>query len=421
MNTQKLPINWNAVLIFVSIAFSSQCGGGFESGSTPWTYFLSKGFYGIFGPFLVAIINCFMIYFFMKWAMDHQVYDYHSFETSYTGKFHKICNFLYEVNFNWLTVVCMALAYSTSGSVLHDLFGIPYILTTFIVGIIMLILVYRGDQLVRKNAVVMSLFILVALVAVHVPNLIHNLSSGQLASELSVMYDTTVNSIVPDFKGGWFGYIMYILLWGYVFSGQNLAGFGAYTNHANIFSDKRSLKAAVFISVAINFLFLFIANLNLAANYTSILDGIESGKSVYTIMVVQNGAGSEAVKVILLTLLSLGIFFASISTAINYVAGFNNRMLTLWRTHAKETEEQAAPKERKRRFIITISYVVLTWAVSQVGLTALVSKALTYSALANIATLIIPTIVRVIQGWKDPDYAAMTAEAQQKKAAVKSK
>ena len=91
-------------------------------------------------------------------------------------------------------------------------------------------------------------------------------------------------------------------------------------------------------------------------------------------------------------------------------------MLTLWRTKAKETEEEAAPKERKRRFIITISYIIITWGVSQVGLTALVSKALTYSALVNIATLIIPTIVRVIQGWKDPDYVEMTAAAQQEKA-----
>ena len=352
----------------------------------------------------------------MKWAMDHKVYDYHTFETSYTGKFHKVCNFLYEINFNWLTVVCMALAYSTSGSVLHDLFGIPYILTTLIVGVIMLFLVYRGDSLVRRNAIFMSLCILLALVAIHIPNLIHNISSGQLSSQLHIMYDSTVNSIVPNFKGGWFGYIMYILLWGYVFSGQNLAGFGAYTNHANIFTDKRTLRAAVFISVIINFFFLFIANLNLAANYTSILDGIENGKSVYTIMVVQNGAGSEGVKIALLALLSLGIFFASISTAINYVAGFNNRMLTLWRTKAKETEEEAAPKERKRRFIITISYIIITWGVSQVGLTALVSKALTYSALVNIATLIIPTIVRVIQGWKDPDYVEMTAAAQQEKA-----
>lgn len=37
--SNKQEIDWKAVLVFVSIAFSSQCGGGFASGSTPWTYF----------------------------------------------------------------------------------------------------------------------------------------------------------------------------------------------------------------------------------------------------------------------------------------------------------------------------------------------------------------------------------------------
>ena len=41
-------VDWRTVLVFVSIAFSSQCGGGFASGSTPWTYFFrNTGFYGM--------------------------------------------------------------------------------------------------------------------------------------------------------------------------------------------------------------------------------------------------------------------------------------------------------------------------------------------------------------------------------------
>lgn len=41
-NSERVPLNqvdWKTVLVFASIAFSSQCGGGFASGSTPWTYF----------------------------------------------------------------------------------------------------------------------------------------------------------------------------------------------------------------------------------------------------------------------------------------------------------------------------------------------------------------------------------------------
>ena len=124
----ECKVDWKTVLVFVSIAFSSQCGGGFASGSTPWTYFFrNTGFYGmlpvvaqpyfcLFMPFIVAAINCFIIYFFMKFAMDFRTFDYSSFLRRYGSRF---CNgifarpmqYIYEFNFNWLLIVCMALAY----------------------------------------------------------------------------------------------------------------------------------------------------------------------------------------------------------------------------------------------------------------------------------------------------------------------
>ena len=41
MNTVEKKSDWSAAIIFTGIAFSSQCGGGFASGGTPMTYFLS--------------------------------------------------------------------------------------------------------------------------------------------------------------------------------------------------------------------------------------------------------------------------------------------------------------------------------------------------------------------------------------------
>lgn len=391
----KDAVDWKAITVFVGIAFSSQCGGGFAAGNTPWSYFEDKGYAGVFMPILVAVINCFMLYFSMKFAMDYKLYDYNGFLKKYTGKYSKLCCFIYEINFNWLLIVCMALAYSTSGSVLSELFGIPYLLTTFIVGILMFVLVTNGTDLVRKNAVVMSAVIFVALLCVHVPNLIYNISSGRLASQTSVLYQTTYAA-----SNNKLGFILNALLWGYIFSGQNLAGFGAYVNHAQIFPNKKTLWRAVLYSVILNFIFLAISNLNLTANYEGILDSIKQGKSVYTLTVVQSGVGNIAFKNILLTLISVAIFFATISTAINYVAGFNDRILGFFKQRSQETEEVFARKKHKRIVIVTILYIVLTWGVSQMGLTALVSKGLTISALLNIFTLIIPTIVNVIRGWE---------------------
>ena len=44
------------------------------------------------------------------------------------------------------------------------------------------------------------------------------------------------------------------------------------------------------------------------------------------------------------------------------------------------------------------------------GLTALVSKGLTFASIITLFTLIIPTIINVIRKWPDADYAHMTKE-----------
>ncbi len=413
----KNEVDWRAVLVFVSIAFSSQCGGGFASGSTPWTYFFrNTGFYGmlpvvaqpyfcLFMPLVVACINCFIIYFFMKFAMDARTYDYGNFLKKYgsgfcNGIFAKPMQYIYEFNFNWLLIVCMALAYSTSGSALRELTGIPYILSTLIIGVIMFVLCMKGTELVRKNAVFMSGVIFVALVAVHVPNIIANIASGKLSTQLSVMSDQ-MNTAVASGEGSFIKYLLIALCWAYIFSGQNLAGFGAYVNHAQIFPNKKSLRWGVVLSVIANWLFLEMNVVNLASNYSDIYEGWANGKAVYVLLVVQNGVGSGAVKAILLTLVTIAIFFATISTAINYAQGFNDRILNWYQKYKNEDPEVSAAKRNNRGAILTLIYIIITWGVSQMGLTALVSKGLTLASIITLFTLIIPTIINVAKGWQE--------------------
>ncbi len=440
-NSKANTIDWRAVIVFVSIAFSSQCGGGFASGSTPWTYFFrNSGFFGILPevhsaafalimPCVVAIINCVVIYFFMKFAMDFRAFDYGTFLEKYGERFWggilvKPLKYVYEINFNWTLIVCMALAYSTSGSALAELTGIPYLATTFIVGIIMFVLCMKGTDLVRKNAVFMSTVIFVSLVVVHIPNVIHNIASGKLATEMAAIrggfsFDwvnevagTSGTEVIPGVAGAFAKYLIIALVWAYIFSGQNLAGFGAYVNHANIFRNKKTLRVAVILSVLANWAFLEMSAVNLASNYTEIINGWASGRAVYSIMIVQNGVFQGGMKVLSLTLITVAIFFATISTAINYAQGFNDRVLN-WAEKAifkNESEEDHAAKRNKRGMILTFAYIVLTWGVAQLGLTALVAKGLTAASLIILFTLILPTIINVAIGWKDADYEKISAE-----------
>lgn len=424
--SEKNRIDWKTVLVFVSIAFSSQCGGGFASGSTPWTYFFcNTGFYGmlpvvvqpyfcLFMPFVVAVINCFIIYFFMKFAMDFRVFDYSNFLAKYGsrfcgGIFAKPMQYIYEFNFNWLLIVCMALAYSTSGSALQELTGIPYLASTLLIGVIMFVLCMKGTELVRKNAVFMSAVIFIALIAVHIPNLIFNIASGRLSAQMGIMTEL-MNSGIASGSGSFVKYLLTAFCWAYIFSGQNLAGFGAYVNHAQLFTNKRTLRWAVVLSVLANWLFLEFNVLNLAANYSDVYAGWVNGKAVYTIVVVQNGVGSGTVKTVLLTFITIAIFFATISTAINYAQGFNDRILNWYQKYKQEDPSVSAEKRNKRGAFLTFIYVIITWGVAQAGLTALVSKGLTFASIITLFTLIFPTILNTAIGWQDADYTKLEKE-----------
>lgn len=419
-------IDWKTVLVFVSIAFSSQCGGGFASGSTPWSYFfMNTGFYNmlprvsqpyfcLFMPLVVASINCAVIYFFMKFAMDFRTFDYANFLRKYGsrflgGKLAKPMQLVYEFNFNWLLIVCMALAYSSSGSALAELTGIPYIATTFIVGIIMLVLCMKGSGLVRSNAIFMSIVIFITLIVISVPNMIYNISSGKLSGEMNLMHNMLQGEIAAG-NGSFARYLLIAFVWAYIFSGQNLGGFGAYVNHAQIFTNKKTLRIAVVLSVILNWIFLEMNVINLASNFTAVYEGWQAKKAVYNILVVQNGVGTAATKALMLSLLTVSIFFATISTAINYAQGFNDRVLNWYQAWKKEKAEDSQRLRNRRGAVLTLLYICVTWCVSQAGLTALVSKGLTLVSYINLFTLIFPTIMNVVIGWEDADYNILVKE-----------
>jgi len=193
---------------------------------------------------------------------------------------------------------------------------------------------------------------------------------------MQVMGDS-LNQGISSGGGSFFKYLLTALCWAYIFSGQNLGGFGAYVNHAQIFSNKRTLRWAVVLSVILNWAFLEMTVFNLASNYSQVLEGWKSGRAIYTILVVENGVGGPGMKAFLLTLITVAIFFATISTAINYAHGFNDRVINWYQKRIKEDPQISEQKRNKRGTVLTLCYVIITWGVSQVGLTSLVSKGLT--------------------------------------------
>ena len=116
----------------------------------------------------------------------------------------------------------------------------------------------------------------------------------------------------------------------------------------------RDRRWAVVLSVIANWAFLEMNVINLASNYSAVYEGWSGGKAVYTILVVQNGIGSGALKTVLLTLITIAIFFATISTAINYAQGFNDRILN-WYQKVKNEDPKISADVYKRQTGVSCS------------------------------------------------------------------
>ncbi|MCC8106673.1 MAG: hypothetical protein LIO99_11855, partial [Clostridiales bacterium] len=78
-----------------------------------------------------------------------------------------------------------------------------------------------------------------------------------------------------------------------------------------------------------------------------------------SITVVKSGVGGAAIQTILLTLITVAIFFATISTAINYAQGFNDRVLNWYQKRKNEDPEVSAQKRNTRGMFLTLFYIMI--------------------------------------------------------------
>ena len=149
--------------VYMAVAFvwfTTQFGGGFASGRQIIDYFVSYGWYAIFTPILVQLIQAFILYYVFKLSFEKQLFDYRQFTDELYGKTRTFMSPIYEFGYNFALCLATAVAFATGGSTLTHLTGIPYLASTLIIAVAMFLLTIFGANLVRKAATVVSILIL---------------------------------------------------------------------------------------------------------------------------------------------------------------------------------------------------------------------------------------------------------------------
>lgn len=367
IDKNKMPVAVGVAFVW----FTTQFGGGFASGAQLLSYFVKFGIWALLTPVLAQLIGAVFQWYALRYAKNHDTYDYRSFTDSFFGKYKVIFSNLYELVYLFTICLAPSVAFATGGSTMNQLLGIPYIICTLIIGVFIFVLAIYGTDLVRKAASTLSVIIIAGLVVVYFPNII--MQWGAITANISEM------AAAPAPAGP--------ALWRcFVYAAFQLASIGLLTQHAKAFTSEKEAAKSMIYGFIVNAFIIGMCTLGMIG----IAGNPELGNvSVPTLLLVQNGVGAS----VLTPVISILIILGAVSTAVNMIAGAVERFVN--GLEKKENAEAADSKRKKRTITIALLFVLLTFSIAQFGLIPLVNKGYGYLGYLTIFVIVIPFIIRM--------------------------
>ena len=362
------------------VAFTTQFGGGFASGAQIYSYFINYGIWGLFLPLLSQFLLAFFFWYGLRYAFLYKTYDYRAFGDSFYGKYKVLFSNLYEITYLILIATATSAAFATGGSTLNSLFGIPYWMCTLVVGAFIFIISLYGTNIVRKCASTLSVLIIIGLVVVLVPNII--VQFGTIAESIGRMAAGELP--VSSSESGLFGAALKSAILYFAFQ---LPSIGLMYQHTEPLTDVKQVDRAALYMFLCNFIAMMLSIIGmLAIAFKPELEGA----SVPMLVFVQNGVGAG----ILTPIISILIILGAVSTGVNMIAGIVAR--TVNAVERRMDESKRANGHMIRSAVAALIFTVGVWAISQVGLMAIVKKGYAYLGYAGFISVLIPFVLSML-------------------------
>lgn len=368
--TQKKTGRWSAAFGITFVWFTTQFGGGFASGAQLKSYFIDYGIYCLItcvgAQAICAVYNAYIAYYSRK----HGTYDYNSFNKTFYGKYSLVFSNLFELVYIFVLLVVPAVAFSTGGTTLTELTGIPYLASTAIIGVFIFVVAIYGTAIVRKVATALSILIVAGLLVVF----LLNIAVQWDAIQANIAQLSTQNlPLLPA-------------LWSMtVYAAFQIASSPAiHSQHAEALEKPRDAVFTYVLGFVVNSAMILLATLGVLA-IVSLEEYATSSMPV--MLLITNGVGGS----ILLPILSILIILGSVSTAVNMVSAGTTRVC---RVLDKNFDADAKPTAKV--VVATLILCLVGFGVAQFGLLALVNKGYGVLAYLTFPVIMIPYIVHMI-------------------------
>ncbi len=350
--------------------FTTQFGGGFASGIQLKNYFIQYGVLCLVTCIGAQIISGVFNGYIAYYAKKHNLYDYSSFNKRFYGKYSAVFSNLFELVYAFVLLVVPAVAFSTGGTTLANLIGLPYFLCTIMLGMFIVVVAIFGTVVVRKVASILSILIVIGLLLVFIPNIIVQWNS--VTSGIEYLADQKA----PAGPAIW-SMIVYAAF-------QLAASPAIHSLHAKSLIKPKDAILTYVIGVVLNGLMIFLATLGLLA----IVQTAEyADSSLPIIVLVQQGVGGA----FLTPIISILIILGSTATTVNMITAGTARIC-----NKIDKNYEPGGKPTPKVIITTITLCLIGLGVAQFGLLPLITKGYGLLAYLTIPVIMIPYIIHMV-------------------------
>jgi len=356
---ENKKVSWGTIISTSCVAFGIHVGGGFATGNQTVNFFVKYGWVAVLMPVVAMVILNLVFHNGLINAQLNSVSNYREWSDAVFYPLNKLFSNIYEVCY--IIILTLAISASIAGAAsLLQTYGLPYGIGVVFTGLLFFLLTIFGKELLSKASTFMTVCIVISMLCIVYFGL----------TDVKADFGTMVNTANAPLGLG-------PAIWAML----QYAGYQAYTvatisPYASVLQSKDNVKKMTIINFIINTSILGLSALMLLA-WMPHLKG-----ETLPILFIATNTGHPWLRY----LYSVVLFMAFVSTGIGCIFGFVARFENKIFTNLGITV---------RRAIMSLISMMVSMAVSMLGLTVIVSKGYAYMGIIGIFLVILPCLTLV--------------------------
>ncbi|MGC9000765.1 YkvI family membrane protein [Caldisericum sp.] len=347
-----------------ALAFSTHVGGGFALGTQEMQYFVRFGKSTFYLPLFSMLLLSLTFYFAWEYQMIKGISSYKEFFEEFYGRsLGRGFMVLYDIVFSIMVILATGAALAGMANVLRVFhINISLYWGYLFAAIVVYIIASFGLKGVLANASFMSLGIIIIIILLAIFSLPKALPS------LSNLPST------PLFGPSFFQSPFWFAL---LYTGFQSSIIGSYINGAVVLKTDKQVKTAAILSFLMNGIMLTLMCLAIAGSYEKAL------KDPTPTLVVLS-----TMHPVFSYLYGIMLFFALITTAVSLVYASAKR----WMPYGANSKGRWGDENFRFKVWIVI-WVILSYAISNSGIVAIVKKGYGFFGYIAIAIIVLPILI----------------------------